>query len=447
MTPKLAVSGYRGIWGETLTEDIARAYARAFAAFVQTRNGTTIMVGRDGRQSGPVLMSAVIDELRSLGMDVVDLGMMPTPVVLFLTRTQKADGAIIITASHNPIEYNGLKFATSSGAFTTESEVAEIVALYGQPVSKPSTQGLLIHDETLFDTYLETILAHIDVDAIKAAEFKVAIDPINSVGCTTTPKLLEKLGVAYVEINGEPTGQFAHEPEPIAKNLTALQQLVKESGSDIGFAQDPDGDRLVLCDEHGTILSEELTLPLCLPSVLLKTPGNIVINLSTSNVSEDVAQKFGGKTFRSKVGEANVVQAITKHNAVIGGEGSSGPIWPAVNGTRDSYISMALILERMAHEQAPISDIAASLPTYHMLKEKIPHTGNTETIYEKLRADFLDAKANTLDGLRLDFANRSWIHIRPSNTEPVLRIIAESADSDEAKTLISKAMNVVRNAS
>ena len=445
MKPKLAVSGYRGIWGESLTEEVARTYVRAFALFIQKRGGSKIIIGRDGRESGPVIMEAVITEITSLGLNVIDLGMMPTPVVLFLTRSEQADGAIIITASHNPIEYNGLKFATASGAFTNEAEVVEITALYGLDVPKSVYPGTRTRANNLFGKYLATILSSVDVAAIKACNFKVAIDPINSVGCTTTPLLLAELGATVVAINSEATGRFTHEPEPIAKNLTALQALVRESGAQIGFAQDPDGDRLVMCDEHGNLLSEEMTLPLCLKSVLAKTPGDIVINLSTSNVSEDIATSFGGKTIRSKVGEANVVQAIRENNAVIGGEGSSGPIWPAVNGTRDSFVSMALILELMAKEHKSISELAQSLPLYTMVKEKIQYSGDLAVLYPQIQTLFPEATANTLDGLRLDFANRSWLHIRPSNTEPILRIFAEGPNSEETHNLVSKTLTFIQN--
>ena len=445
MKPKLAVSGYRGIWGESLTEEIARTYVRAFALFVQKRGGSKVIIGRDGRESGPMIMEAVINEITSLGLNVIDLGMMPTPVVLFLTRSEQADGAIIITASHNPIEYNGLKFATASGAFTNEAEVAEITALYGLDVPKSVYPGTRTRANNLFAKYLTTILSSVDVEAIKACNFKVAIDPINSVGCTTTPLLLAELGATTVAINGEATGRFTHEPEPIAKNLTALQALVRENGAQIGFAQDPDGDRLVICDEHGNLLSEEMTLPLCLKSVLAKTSGDIVINLSTSNVSEDIATSFGGKTIRSKVGEANVVQAIRENNAIIGGEGSSGPIWPAVNGTRDSFVSMALILELMAQEHKSISELAQSLPEYTMVKEKIQYSGDLSALYPQIQVLFPEATANTLDGLRLDFTNRSWLHIRPSNTEPILRIFAEGSNSEETHNLVSKTLTFIQN--
>lgn len=438
MQPRLTVSGYRGIWGDTLTEDIAKKYIQAFGAMLKKRGGAKVLVGRDGRKSGPELMEAVIQELLSLGFDVVDLGMMPTPTVLYLVRTEGAAGAVIVTASHNPIEYNGLKFATETGAFTTEADVAEMRELLA-PAGTGSPAGTRSHGDFLFQKHLDSIAAHVDFEKIRARKFSVAIDPINSVGCTTTPKLLELAGASVHGINMEPTGDFAHEPEPIPKNLSTLSALVREKHCDVGFAQDPDGDRLVICDETGAILSEELTLPLSLMAILPKTPGNVVINLSTSNGTEDIATRFGGITFRSKVGEANVVQAIREHDAVVGGEGSSGPIWPATTGTRDSFTSMALILELMASDPRPLSEIAASVPKWHMSKSKFPRTGDLSTLYEKLIAAFPDAKADTRDGLRLDFPDRSWIQARPSNTEPIVRIFTEAETAEQAEALATTA--------
>lgn len=447
MQPRLTVSGYRGVWGETLTAEIADEYVRAFGAMLRKRGGTKVLVGRDGRKSGPVLMEAIVRELLALGFDVVDLGMMPTPTVLYLVRTEGAAGAVIITASHNPIQYNGLKFAVETGAFTTEADVAEIESLRSAASSSDQignqvTPGTRTDGTHLFQKHLDVIAAHVDFARIQEKTFKVAIDPINSVGCTTTPRLLERAGASVYGINMEPTGDFAHEPEPLPKNLTTLSTLVREHGCAVGFAQDPDGDRLVIADETGQLLSEELTLPLCLMAILSKTPGNVVVNLSTSNVSEDVAAQFGCATFRSKVGEANVVQAIREHGAVVGGEGSSGPIWPATSGTRDSFTSMALILELMASDGRPLSKIAASLPKWHMSKTKFPRTGELSNLYAKLITAFPSVHADTRDGLRLDFPDRSWIQARPSNTEPIVRIFTEASTEEHAAALASQACRI-----
>ncbi len=442
MKPTLTVSGYRGIWGDTLTLDVAREYTRAFGAYVTKRNGHTILVGRDGRESGPAILEVVTSELLALGFDVVNLGMMPTPTVVFLVREQKADGAIIITASHNPIEYNGLKFVTASGAFTNEAEVKEIEASRGTRDGLPFEKEnfSVSRDGTnLFELHLQKLLANIDVPAIKNKNFKVALDPINSVGCTTTPKLLDALGVTYTVINGEPSGKFAHAPEPIAQNLTTLETLVKIAHADIGFAQDPDGDRLVLVDETGTMISEELMLALCVKAVLQKTRGDIALNIVTSTTSEAIAQSYGGTTWRSKVGEANVVEMMRAHNAVIGGEGSGGVIWPVVNMARDSFVGIALILELMARLNKPISTLVAELPSFCMAKDKVARTGDLADIYARLKNTFPEAKALEIDGLRLDLPDGSWVNIRPSNTEPIIRIFAESTTKERAQNLLAEA--------
>lgn len=445
MNPKLTVSGYRGIWGNTLTPEIACEYVQAYGKFVSEAHtdAKKILVGRDGRESGPVLTEAVITKLLADGFDVVDLGMMPTPVVLFLVRSEKADGAIIITASHNPIEYNGLKFVTASGSFTTEDEVRKIEEQRNRLPVETVALGQRHDGSHLFKKYLSTLLSHSDVELIKSKNFKVALDPINSVGCTTTPELLDALGATYTIINGEPTGRFAHAPEPIAQNLQGLSTLTLVAKCDIGFAQDPDGDRLVLVDETGTILSEELTLALSLRAVLAKTPGDIVVNAVTSNIAENIATSFGVQTFRSKVGEANVVEMMRAHSARIGGEGSGGVIWPTVNAARDSYVGIALILELMAKENKSLSEIVKGLPQYFMVKEKVARTGDLEVIYAKLRETFPGAKENTIDGLRLDLLDETWVSIRPSNTEPIIRIFAEAKTAEGAKELATRAQKAL----
>ncbi len=440
--PKLAVSGYRGIWGKTLTEEIAREFARAFGAYLISKNHTNILIARDGRESGPVLLEAIADELLTLGVDVTDMGMMATPVIPFLVRTEKFGGAIIVTASHNPIEYNGLKFVTSSGSFTTENEVAEIEKLRGEKVQSLSRTSIRKNGSGLFQKYLQSILKNVDVESIARKHFKVAFDPINSVGSTLTPELFDNLGVAFAGINTDPSGIFAHEPEPLPKNLTGLQKIVRDLKCDAGFAQDPDGDRLVICDENGDIPSEETMLALCVKAVLLKKAGDVVINMSTSNMSRDIAESFARKTFRSKVGEANVVVMMKEKDAVVGGEGGGGIIWPEANLARDSFVGISLILELMARENKKLSELVSELPKYVMQKEKLTFSGDIDALYEKLKRGFKDAEINTLDGIRFDFADNSWIHIRPSNTEPVLRIIGEAKTEER----ISELMQIAQKA-
>ncbi len=437
-SPKLTVSGYRGIWGETLTVDIAQDLAHAFASFVIARGGKRILLGRDARQSGPTIIDAVAHTLSARGLDVIIGGLLPTPTVLFLVRDQGFDGAIIVTASHNPTEYNGLKLVTSRGMFTNEADVSEIKKYIEQKNYEHSGNvGTIETNESLGEKHIAHILKHVDVENIRTRKFKVVLDPINSAGCILTPILLEKLGCEVTIINGTPDGNFAHMPEPLAVNLTTLGDTVRTANADIGFAQDPDADRLVLADETGSIVFEEYTLALAVQSVLAKTPGDVVINLSTSKTSEMIAQKYGKKTFRSKVGESNVVEEIIKRNAVIGGEGSGGVIYPTINPCRDSLTGIAIILELLAKENKPLSTLVAELPHFEMVKDKFPFTGDLSVIYEKIKIRFPDAIQDTQDGLRLDFEDTSWINIRPSNTEPIVRIMGEAKTKERIQSLVA----------
>jgi phosphomannomutase len=434
MQPQLAVSGYRGIWGETLTPEIATNFTKAFAHFLQGRNGKKILIGRDARPSGTALVETVSEMLRGLGFEVTIGGLLPTPTVLFLVRELNFDGAIIVTASHNPPEYNGLKFVTSRGMFTTEADVAEIKTYIGKDIAHAA--GSIGTDETLGIRHVKHILSKVDRALIASKHFKVVLDPINSAGAILGPKLLQELGCEVTVINGEPNGAFAHMPEPLPENLAGLGEKVKEVGAQIGFAQDPDADRLVVCDETGTVIFEEYTLSLAIKSVLSHTPGDIVINMSTSRTNEELACEVGKNTFRTKVGESNVVEGILAHNAVIGGEGGGGVIYPAINPCRDSLTGMALILELLAREDRPLSEIVASLPHFEMRKNKFPYSGELAPLYEKMKTVFPDATPNELDGLRLDFTDGAWIHLRPSNTEPIVRLMGEAKDSTRIDQLV-----------
>lgn len=437
-SPKLTVSGYRGIWSETLTIDIAQDLAHAFASFVLARGGKRILLGRDARQSGEAIVDVVATTFSARGLDVTIGGLLPTPTVLFLVRDQGFDGAIIVTASHNPPEYNGLKLVTNRGMFTNEGDVLEI-RKYLEEKNYPHAEniGNIETNETLGEKHIAHILKHVDVENIQRKKFNVVLDPINSAGCLLTPILLEKLGCEVTVINGTPDGNFAHMPEPLAVNLSGLGDTVRNTRADIGFAQDPDADRLVLCDETGSIVFEEYTLALAVQSVLEKTPGDIVINLSTSKTSEAIANTFGRNTYRSKVGESNVVEEIIKRNAIIGGEGSGGIIYPAINPCRDSLTGIAIILELLAKEEKSLSTLVAELPHFEMMKDKFPFTGDLSTVYKKITERFPEAVQDTQDGLRLDFEDTSWMNIRPSNTEPIVRIMGEAKTKEQIQNLIA----------
>lgn len=438
--PTLTVSGYRGIWGESLTPEIATTYLEAFAVFLQKRTAKRILIGRDARASGPTISTIAQDILSKAGIDVIDGGLLPTPTVLYLVRTMKLDGALMLTASHNPPAYNGIKFITSKALFTDQTEVEELKSYIGQK-SILATVGSNTRNENLGIQHIEHIIENVDTALITKKKFVVALDAINSVGSYLGPMLLEKLGCTVHTLNSIPDGNFAHMPEPLPENLTTLGEKVREVGADIGFALDPDGDRLVVCDEMGTVIFEEYTLSLAIKAILARTPGDIVTNLSTSNTNEDLVIEKGFKNFRTKVGEANVVEGIVTHNAIIGGEGGGGVIYPAINLCRDGFTGMALILESLAIEDTTVSQIVATLPHYQFIKTKIPFTGNLQETIESVVAQFTDATADTQDGLRLDFPDRSWVQLRASNTEPIIRIFAEAKTKERAEELIAQTKN------
>ncbi len=426
---KFTISGLRGVWGENLNETVAREYISAFAVFLQKHGAKKILIGNDARKSGPIIKSIAIEILTNAGFDIIDTGLTPTPTVLFLVRTLGLDGAIMLTASHNPPEYNGIKFITNKALFTSAQEVAEIQSYLGQQYNSGQT-GTVYVDDTLTQKHIDHILSHVDVELIKSKKFTVVLDAINSVGSFMGPRLLEALGCAVTTLNAIPDGNFAHTPEPLAENLTGLGEKVRETKADIGFALDPDGDRLVVCDETGTVVFEEYTLSLAINAVLKKTPGDIVTNLSTTNTNKDLVEKVGFKNYRTKVGEANVVEGITKHNAVIGGEGGGGVIYPKVNLARDGFVGIALILESLALENKNVSQIIDGFSKYIFIKEKMPFSGDLSVAIQKVIALFPEGIADIQDGLRIDFADNSWIQLRASNTEPIIRIYAEGKNRE-----------------
>lgn len=443
--PKFTISGLRGVWGTELTAEAVDRYARAFAAFLKSQGGTRVLIGRDGRGSGGAIAEVLAAALSASGLDVVDGGILPTPTVLFVVRTEGFSGGIIATASHNPIEYNGLKFVTSEGLFIDAKAVAAMkAAIGGNEVVATAKPGSISSDETLGAKHIEHILAQVDIERIRAKRFKVVIDPINASGCVLGPMLLERLGCDVHALNCEPDGNFAHPPEPIPEHLKMLGEAVLKQGAALGFAQDPDADRLVLADETGTVVFEEYTLALAVKAALLRQPGPVVANLSTSRTAEDIAESYSVPFFRTPVGEANVVAGIKKHGAIIGGEGSGGVIYPAMNPCRDSFAGMALILELLAREEKPLSDIVAGLPRYAMKKTKFPFTGTFDDLKAKVIGLFPDATVNEEDGIRFDFPDRSWVTLRASNTEPIARAFAEAKTMEQAEALLGTIAEALR---
>lgn len=476
--PKLTVSGYRGIWGENLTHEIVENYTKSFIKFIKDNinENPTILIGRDGRESGPEIRETIIKTFNNLGINFIDGNILPTPTVLFAVQQHKYSGAIIITASHNPREYNGLKFVTNKALFTDEDEVEKIKINYEKIKSErelivPGSIAQAVESSTsekfnrillradgnnepnenfikkipnLPKEHAEQIIKNINISAIREKKWKVAVDMINASACVLDPYLFEQLGVELVPLNNIPNGIFAHKPEPLRENLGDITNLVKEKNCNLGFAHDPDADRLIVIDENGNAISEEYTLALGVEAVLSKNPNNkIVINMSTSQMNKDIAEKYNSTCIRTKVGEANVVAGIIENKAIIGGEGGGGIIYPLINMARDSFVSLALILELLSERNQTISECLTTLPKYEMKKDKVPVVGSLEEMYQKMKNYFTNCQINELDGLRLDFSDSSWLHLRPSNTEPIVRLYGEAKTNERIEFLFEETKKII----
>jgi len=444
---KLNVSGYRGVWGDTLTDKITSDYAKAFARFTKeatNKENPTILIGRDGRESGPAIKEILEKELKNVGVQVIYGDVMPTPTVLFSVRKHHYDGAIIITASHNPIEYNGLKFVNKEALFAIEVEVEKIEKYYeeeelGKVVSKNNEGRIETNIPNFSKEHVDQILAHVNVEAIRAKKYKVVVDMINASACVMDPYLFEQLGVELIPLNNIPNGKFAHRPEPLRENLTEVIKVAKEVKANVGFVHDPDADRLVIIDENGEVISEEYSIVFGIESILSKNPGApIVINLSTSQMGADVAKKYGSPCYRSKIGEGYVVDMILKEKAIVGGEGNGGIIYPAINTCRDSFTGLSLVLELLAERNKTVSECVATFPKYFIKKDKWPIGGNLDEMYSKLKTHFNDAKFDEQDGLRLDLPDSSWLHLRPSNTEPIIKLFGEAQSQERINALFKE---------
>lgn len=446
--PKLTVSGYRGIWGETLTEEIVSNYSQAFAKFIKENTGKerpTILIGRDGRETGPIIKNIIIEKFMNLGIQIIDGDILSTPTVLFSVRKHKYDGAIIITASHNPIEYNGLKFVNEKALFTTGQEV-ERINKYAEEKNYPSiiSQGTLIQNHDLPHEHIDEILNHINVELIKSKRYKVCADMINASAGVMDSYLFEKLGIEFTPINGIPNGKFAHRPEPLRENLEETMRISREIKADVGFVHDPDADRLVLIDEKGEIVLEEYTIALAIRNILSKNKGGTaVINLSTSQMSIDITEKYNGKCILTAVGEPNVVEGIIKNNAIIGGEGNGGVIYPKINLVRDGFVGICLILELLAETNKKLTELIDELPKYYIKKDKWPVEGSLEEMIVKLKNSFKEAKTIEIDGIRLDFSDKTWLHLHPSNTEPIIRLFGEATTKEKIENLFNKAKKAI----
>ena len=439
----VSVSGIRGRVGEALTPEVVARYAAAFGAWSIARGPSRqIVVGRDSRVSGPMFHRIVVGTLQLVGCDVIDIGLTTTPGCQLAVEHHHAAGGLMLSASHNPIEWNALKCIGSSGLFLEASEGAAMRALVeqGTPHATWDKIGRVIEDAGVAARHVESVLAipYIDVEGIRKRRFKVALDCVRGAGATVMPLLLERLGCEVVAINMEPDGRFPREPEPVPENLKELERLVKDSGADVGLAVDPDVDRLALVADGGRAIGEDYTLALAAKVVLRHRKGAVVTNLSTSLVVEDAARSAGAEAVRAPVGEVNVAVRMRELNAPIGGEGNGGVILPEVHLGRDAPIGAALVLQLLLEEGRPLSAIVASLPRYVIVKDKLPRpNASLDAVYAALQKAFPDAAADKQDGLRLAWPDR-WVHVRPSGTEPIVRVIAEAPDEAGARELVRR---------
>jgi len=438
----VTVSGVRGVVGSTLTAEIARQFGCAFGTMLGA--GKSVVIGRDSRQSGPELQQAITDGLLATGVNVTSLGIVSTPGGALMTSKLRADGGVVVTASHNPIQYNGIKFLQPTGTGLTAEDAMKLKGIWESgdfALVDENARGVESQDDTAEDKHIEDVLAICDVEAIRARRFKVVLDSINGAGCIASADLMERLGCELVHINAEPTGDFAHNPEPVEENLGELRQAVGDSGAAVGFAQDADADRLAIVDENGRFIGEEYTLALAAAFVLSKRKGDIATNLSTSRMVDDIAAAAGCRVVRTPTGEANVISGMLEGNCILAGEGGGGVIEPLVVPVRDSFTAMAYVLQYIAQEGISLSELVGRIPSYVMLKTKQPcPEGAIEKIIEATRETFsyqLEAKVDDSDGLRVDFED-AWVSVRASNTEPIMRIMAEAPSVEDAKALVAE---------
>lgn len=447
----VSVSGFRGRVGDPLTPELVCAIAAAFGDWSQLAGpGSTVVVGRDSRASGPMLARAVIAGLQSVGCAVVDLGVVPTPTLMLAVEHHEAAGGVAVTASHNPAEWNALKLASGEGMFLDADRMRSFLEHLGAAAPGKADWSDLdgfAEDGHAVDRHLAAIeaLPQLDIPAISGASIKVALDCVHGAGGTIMPQLLDTLGCDVTAIGLEIDGRFPRDPEPTAANLDDLGRLVRESGAAVGFAVDPDVDRLSLVDETGRALGEDYTLALASAVVLRRTPGVVVTNLSTSQVVDDVAVAHGGSVVRAPVGEIHVARRMQGEGAVVGGEGNGGVILPDLHHTRDAPLAAALILQHLMDEGTSLSQAVARWPTYEIVKEKLTFPREAiQGAYDALEDDLTGAVADRTDGLRLAWADRrTWLHVRPSGTEPVVRLIAEAPSGSEAKELVARAAGVL----
>ncbi|MGL5786471.1 MAG: phosphoglucosamine mutase [Bacteroidales bacterium] len=458
MTLIKSISGIRGTIGGKAGEglnplDIVK-FTAAYATFIRKTtkvDSNKIVVGRDARISGEMVQHIVIGTLMGMGFDVINIGLATTPTTELAVAMEKACGGIILTASHNPKQWNALKLLNEKGEFLNAVEGQEILALAESEdfdFAEVDALGKETVDHSYTQKHIESVLALdlVDVDAIRNAGFKVAIDCVNSVGGEAIPALLDALGVAKVEkLYCEPNGQFPHNPEPLPEHLTEISALMKDGKADVGFVVDPDVDRLAIICEDGSMFGEEYTLVAVADYVLSKTPGNTVSNLSSTRALRDVTRKYGCEYNASAVGEVNVVEKMKATHAVIGGEGNGGVIYPASHSGRDALVGIALFLTHLANKNKSVTALKAEYPPYFIAKQKVELTPaiDVDAILAEVKNRYAEFDVNDIDGVKIDFPEK-WVHLRKSNTEPIIRIYAEAATMAEAEALAGDIMSVIK---
>ena len=446
-TLMVSISGIRGVIGESLTPQIISKYILAFASYL---NGGTVIVGRDSRVSGPFVSNIVKGCLIANGCKVIDIGIVPTPTVQLAIEYHKAAGGIAITASHNPIQWNGLKFMGSDGRFLNPEKAGKVYEMADRDEQTLKTWDRLGSeelDDQANQRHIKSILnlSLVDADAIRAKKYKVVIDTVNGAGGLIIPQLLESLGCEVSTINEEANGKFAHTPEPLPENLTQLSDKVREVGADVGFAVDPDVDRCAIVDNTGKPIGEEYTLAIAAKLVFEKKMGRMAVNMSTSRASEDIAKYYNCMFVRSKVGEINVVEKMLEIEAIIGGEGNGGVILPELHLGRDAPVAVALTLQYLMEFGGTMEELYASLPQYAMVKQKVNIEGmDPDKVLAHMVDKYKDEDINLLDGVKIDIKN-SWVHLRKSNTEPIVRVISEAPTVEEAEILGQKFMAEIKS--
>ncbi len=454
MTLIKSISGIRGTIGGTpgdaLTPVDAVKFAAAYGTWIKSRKGKKVVIGRDARPSGEMISQLVASTLQGLGLHVIDLGLSTTPTVEVAVTKERAAGGIILTASHNLVQWNALKLLNEKGEFLSANDGHELLKIAQHDNFDFATVdrlGSYTRNDSYIKKHIELILKHkfVDKKAIQSAKFKIAIDSVNSTGGITVPLLLKELGVKkVVELYCEPNGQFPHNPEPLPEHLTVISKTVKQQNCDLGIVVDPDVDRLALIQEDGKPFGEEYTLVAVADYILSKRKGNTVSNLSSTRALRDVTESRGGSYFAAAVGEVNVVTKMKEFKAVIGGEGNGGIIVPDFHYGRDALMGIALFLTHLAKSKMKASELRKSYPAYFISKNKIELTQkiNVDEVLEKVKAKYAQENINTIDGVKIDFeSEKEWVHLRKSNTEPIIRIYAESQNEKKASELAQRIIN------